>query len=64
MLGYLMEPKERLRVLKTGMANNTPDWTARTVELPEVETMLTRIDAKDAEVETVRQLLSLRSTEA
>jgi len=64
MLGYLMEPKERLRVLKTGMANNTPDWTVKTVELPEVETILTRIDAKDAEVETARQLLSLRSTEA
>ena len=64
MLGYLSEPKERLRALRAGMSNNLTSWTAQTVEVQAVDTMITNIDAKDAEVDSAKQTLSLKSSEA
>jgi len=63
MLGYLSEPKERLRALRAGMSNNSTNWTAQTVEVQEVDAMIINIDAKDAEVDFAKQALSLKSSE-
>jgi hypothetical protein len=46
------------------MINNPANWTAQTVELTEVDGVLSRIEAKDAEVETAKQTLSLKTSEA
>jgi hypothetical protein len=64
MLGYLLEPKERLRALRAGMSNNSTNWTVQTVEVQAVDAMITNLDAKDAEVDLAKQTLSLKSSEA
>jgi hypothetical protein len=64
MLTYLSQERERLGSAKSGMEKNSAIWTPQSVQITDVEQMITRIDAKDAEVETAKQLLSLRQSEA
>lgn len=64
MLGYLLEPKEKLLELKAGMEKNTDSWTAQTVDIQTVDNTISAIDAKNSEVDAAKQLVSIHLTEA
>ncbi len=64
MLTYLAEVKERLRSFKAGMEKNASNWTSQTLQVQEVDQMLTDIDAKDLEVEEAKQKQSVALAEA
>ena len=64
MLNYLSEVKAQLRSLKTGMEKNSSNWTSQTLQVNEVDQMITSIDAKDLEVEEAKQKQSVALAEA
>lgn len=64
MLAYLSDVRDRLKLLKAGMEKNTAIWTSQSVKPEDVETAIAGIEAKDAEVEAVKQEQSLKLSQA
>ena len=55
MLAYLGEVRQRLVALKNGMTKYPTIWTTQSVQVQEVEQMISSIDAKNAEVNAIKQ---------
>jgi len=64
MLAYLGEARQRLVALKNGMTKYPTSWTSQSVQVQEVEQMISSIDAKNAEVNAIKQEASLKVTES